>query len=82
MPADAPPLFIAIADDDPLISPLSSARLYQAWHSAGKPAELHIFRKGDPGFGMKKQNLPSGAGAELFQAWLESAGLFAGASTP
>ena len=43
VPSDAPPLFIVIADDDKLISPNSSARLYMAWHSAGHPAELHIF---------------------------------------
>jgi cholinesterase len=78
VPADAPPLFIAIADDDKLVSPNSSARLYMAWHSARKPAELHIFRQGGHGFGMKKQNLPSDNWINLFYAWLESSG-FAGA---
>jgi hypothetical protein len=32
-----------IADDDKLIRPTQSARLYMAWHAAGKPAELPSF---------------------------------------
>jgi acetyl esterase/lipase len=46
VPSDAPPLFIAATDDDVLVAPISGARLYEAWHAAGKPAELHIFIKG------------------------------------
>ena len=74
VPADAPPLFIAMADDDRLISPNSAARLYMAWHAAGKPAELHIFRHGNHGFGMRTQNLPSDGWFNLFAAWMESSG--------
>lgn len=74
VPADAPPLFIVIADDDKLISPNSSARLYMTWHSAGKPAELHIFSRGNHGFGMKKQNTPSDRWIDLFYAWMQSSG--------
>jgi acetyl esterase/lipase len=74
VPDDAPPLFIVIADDDKLISANSSARLYMAWHSAGKPAELHIFRRGDHGFGMKKQHRPTDTWIDLFYAWMESSG--------
>src|ERR1035441_2802127 len=29
---------VAMADDDKLVSPNSGARLYMAWHAAGKPA--------------------------------------------
>jgi hypothetical protein len=78
VPEDAPPLFIVIADDDKLISPNSSARLYMAWHSARKSAELHIFSRGDHGFGMKKKGRPSDGWIDLFYAWLESSG-FVGA---
>ncbi|GAC1348440.1 MAG: hypothetical protein NVSMB27_16220 [Ktedonobacteraceae bacterium] len=70
VPEDAPPLFIAIADDDILVVPISAARLYEAWHKAGKPVELHIFSKGYHGFGMKKQNLPTDQWIELFKNWL------------
>lgn len=74
VPADAPPLFVAAADDDVLVAPISGARLYEEWHKAGKPAELHIFVKGQHGFGMKKQNLPSDAWIDLFNTWLANQG--------
>ena len=70
VPDDAPPLFLAIADGDILVAPLSAARLYEAWHKAGKPVELHIFAGGEHGFGMKKQNLPTDQWIELFKNWL------------
>jgi acetyl esterase/lipase len=74
VPDDAPPLFIVIADDDKLISPNSSARLFMAWHAAGKPAELHVFRRGDHGFGMKKTGRPVDRWIDLFYAWMDNAG--------
>ncbi len=74
VPEDAPPLFIVIADNDPLISPNSSARLYEEWHKAGKPAELHIFQKGGHGFGMKKLNIPTDNWIDLFHGWLDVSG--------
>lgn len=74
VPQDAPPLFIAAADDDPLVAPMSATELYEAWHAAGKPAELHIFLKGGHGFGMNHQNLPSDAWIGLFKDWLVGLG--------
>ena len=74
VPADAPPLFIAATDDDKLVAPISGAKLYEAWHAAGKPAELHIFARGEHGFGMKKQNLPSDAWTDLLKNWLSNLG--------
>jgi acetyl esterase/lipase len=70
VPDDAPPLFLAIADDDILVAPISAARLYEAWHTAGKPVELHIFASGYHGFGMKKQHLHSDQWIDLFKNWL------------
>jgi acetyl esterase/lipase len=74
VPADAPPLFIAAADDDNLVAPVSGARLYEAWHAAGKPAELHIFVKGAHGFGMNHQDLPSDDWIVLFKNWMSALG--------
>jgi acetyl esterase/lipase len=82
VPADAPPLFIALADDDPLVAPIAGARLYEAWHAAGKSAELHIFSKGGHGFGMNTQHLPSDAWVDLFKTWLANQGLLAPAAQP
>lgn len=60
---NAPPLFICCASDDALAPPGDSIRLYSSWKAAGKSAELHIYAKGNHGFGMSKQGLPSGSTA-------------------
>ncbi|NJM40723.1 MAG: alpha/beta hydrolase [Anaerolineae bacterium] len=74
VPPDAPPLFLVIADDDKAVAPISSARLYEAWHQAGKPIELHIFGNGGHGFGTRQQNLLSDSWMMLFKNWLASHG--------
>lgn len=51
VPADAPPMFAAIAFDDPLF-PTGGFPLTQAWHRAGKAVELHAYQAGGHGFGM------------------------------
>jgi acetyl esterase/lipase len=75
-PEDAPPLFLAIADDDVLVGPVSIARLYEAWHKAGKPVELHIFANGAHGFGTTQQKLLSDQWFELFCQWPAAQGYF------
>jgi len=71
VPADAPPMFILGATDDPLGLAPQSVALYQDWTAARKPAELHLYSKGGHGFGMKKQNLPSDQWIQLFADWLD-----------
>ena len=56
VPADAPPLFIALANDDELaVDP--GVALYCAWRAPGQSVELHIYAQGGHGFGMRKQGL-------------------------
>jgi acetyl esterase/lipase len=75
-PADAPPLFLALADDDTSVPPVAnSIRLYTAWKKAQIPAELHIYSKGGHGFGMRKTPLPVGAWTDRFRDWLGEQGL-------
>jgi acetyl esterase/lipase len=74
VPADAPPMFILAATDDPLGLAPHSVALYRDWTAAKKPAELHLFSKGGHGFGMRKQNLPSDRWIERFGDWLEAQG--------
>ena len=72
---DRIPMFLACAEDDPLVPPTpNSVRVYDAWRTAGKPVELHVFEKGGHGFGIRKQNLPSDAWPGLFQQWLATEG--------
>ena len=75
VPKDAPPLFLAISDDDKSVAPISAARLYEAWHTAGIPAELHIFGNGAHGFGFGKSGLLSDPWVDLLQSWLAVRGL-------
>ncbi len=71
VPADAPPLFIVCASDDPLVPPLTnSIRLYSLWKIAGIPAELHVYARGGHGFGMKKQGLPVDHWIDAYARWL------------
>lgn len=74
VPADAAPLFVVCADDDALVPPDHSVRLYSAWHAAGHPVELHVYAKGGHGFGMKKQGLPVDQWTDRFSDWLKAQG--------
>lgn len=74
LPADAPPLFIALASDDDM-AVRSSLPLYSKWRDAGCPVELHVFAQGGHGFGMRKQGLPSDRWIDLFGEWLGAQGL-------
>ncbi len=73
VPADAPPLFIALANDDELAVDPSIA-LYCAWRAAGHPVELHIYAQGGHGFGMRKQGLPTDHWIDRFGEWLQVQG--------
>ncbi len=76
VPADAPPLFIALANDDELAVDPSLA-LYHAWRAAGHSVELHIYAQGGHGFGMRKQGLPVDRWIEQFGEWLAVEGFLA-----
>ena len=79
VPADAPPLFTCIAQDDFLRYRVVEG-LYSDWTDADRSAELHIYRRGGHGFGMVKQGSPSDRWIEQFQDWLADLGF--GSSAP
>ena len=74
VPADAPPMFSAIAANDPLFADLAM-QTFTSWKAAKRPVELHIYAKGGHGFGMRKQGLTSDYWIDDFNAWLASLGL-------
>jgi acetyl esterase/lipase len=74
VPADAPPMFIVAASDDGLGFAPDSVFLYNEWTAAHKSAELHMYAKGNHGFGMRKQNLPSDGWVDRFGQWMQSQG--------
>jgi acetyl esterase/lipase len=73
VPADAPPLFTVIAQDDKLLYRLAEG-LYSDWTDAERSAEMHIYRRGEHGFGMVKQGKPSDKWIDLFRDWLVDLG--------
>jgi acetyl esterase/lipase len=73
IPVDAPPLFTALAQDDQLLYRVVE-RLYSDWTDAERSAELHIYRRGQHGFGMVKQGAPSDKWIDLFHDWLVDLG--------
>lgn len=73
VPADAPPLFACVAQDDRLLFHMVEG-LYLAWSEADRSAELHIFARGAHGFGLIPQGLPSDRWVDLFGAWLADRG--------
>lgn len=75
IPNDAPPIFIVTASNDGLGLAPHSIDLYSKWISAKHDAELHMYARGDHGFGMKKQNIPTDNWIERFYDWLGVQGL-------
>ena len=73
VPADAPPLFTAVAQDDILIKIVEG--LHADWSAADRSSEMHVFARGAHGFGMVKQGLPSDSWTDLFLAWMHDLGL-------
>ena len=69
VPADAPPLFALVAADDWAAAPASVA-LYSAWRAAARPAELHVYARGNHGFGMHRQGMPVDTWIERLGDWL------------
>ena len=74
VPADAPPAFIALAADDKLLGK-ASVPIFEDWRAAGKPVELHIYARGDHGFGMRKSGGTADHWLEQFEIWLKASAL-------
>lgn len=74
IPQGLPPIFFAVAQDDPGGDPLVT-RFYDALKAAGYKPELHVFSAGGHGFGMRKQGTTSDHWIEEFYWWLEAHGL-------
>jgi acetyl esterase/lipase len=73
VPADAPPLFLAVAADDETVHAAPSLSIFQDWHAAGRSAELHVFESGKHGFGMTRQQKDSDHWIDEYVWWLQAA---------
>ena len=73
VPAGAPPLFVALAADDPLFGN-GGFGLIESWKAAKRPVEFHLFEQGGHGFGMYKKETTSTGWFESFTSWLRMHG--------
>jgi acetyl esterase/lipase len=74
VPADAPPLFVALAADDPFFANAGFG-LIDSWRAAKKPAELHLYEQGGHGFGMYPKETTSTGWFNAFVSWLTMHGM-------
>ena len=72
VPGDAPPLFLAVAVDDPLLP--GSIQAMEAWREAGRPVEAHFYGRGGHGFGLHEQGVPADGWIGQFHQWIGSEG--------
>jgi len=75
IPADAPPLFLAAANDDGFGLAPHSIDLNNKWITSKHSTELHLYAKGNHGFGMKHQGIPTDNWIDRFNEWLGMQGL-------
>lgn len=73
VPADAPPLFDAIALDDGLF-PSKGFPIAAGWLAAKRPVEIHGYQTGDHGFGLGKPGTTTTLLIDEFTAWLAMQG--------
>lgn len=73
VPANAPPLFIALAADDPFFAN-GGYGVIDSWKAAKRPVEFHLYEQGGHGFGMYPKVTTSTGWFEAFASWLRMHG--------
>lgn len=73
-PADAPPMFVALAADDPFFAN-SGFGLIESWKAAKRPVEFHLYEQGGHGFGMYPKTTTSTGWFDAFARWLTMHGM-------
>lgn len=73
VPADAPPMFVALAADDPLMGGRGMG-LIESWIAAKRPVEFHLYEQGGHGFGMYPKTTTSTGWFEAFVSWMRMHG--------
>lgn len=75
-PTDAPPLFVALAADDPFFAN-SGTGLIDSWRAAKRPVEFHLYEQGGHGFGMYQKTTTSTGWFGDYVRWLQMRGFAA-----
>jgi acetyl esterase/lipase len=74
---DTPPTFLFSTTTDKVVPVENSVAFYLALHTAGVPAELHIFQKGPHGVGLDSADPVLGIWPTLLANWMRQRGLLA-----
>jgi acetyl esterase/lipase len=72
-PKDAPPMFAAIAFDDPLF-PTMGFPIAAAWLKAKRPVEVHAYERGGHGFGLGIPGTTTTLMLDQYVAWMDMHG--------
>ncbi|MBO9623862.1 MAG: alpha/beta hydrolase [Sphingomonas sp.] len=73
-PADAPPMFVALAADDPFFAQ-GGFGLIDSWRTAKRPVEFHFFEQGGHGFGMYPKETTSTGWFDSYVRWIGMHGM-------
>ena len=73
VPADAPPMFVALAADDPYFA-TAGFGLIESWQAAKRPVEFHLYEQGGHGFGMYPKTTTSTGWFDAFVRWMDMHG--------
>jgi acetyl esterase/lipase len=73
-PPNPPPMFAALASDDPLFGKQGFG-LIESWQEVGGAVELHFFEGGGHGFGSQKKDTTSDLWFDQYMAWMKYKGL-------
>jgi acetyl esterase/lipase len=73
--AQTPPTFLLQAEDDHVDSVYDSLSYYIALQRAGIPAEMHLYARGNHGFGLRATDLPITGWPALVETWLKTIGM-------
>ena len=73
VPSAAPPMFAAIAADDPLFGG-DGFGLVENWRKAKVPVEFHLYQAGGHGFGIGKERTTTTGWLDSFHRWLDTNG--------
>lgn len=73
-PADAPPMFAALAMNDGMFGKENFA-IVNSWRNLKRPVELHVYQDGGHGFGLGKPGTTNAMLMPEFLAWMDMQGL-------
>jgi acetyl esterase/lipase len=74
VPTGAPPMFVAIADNDPVFGNRGYG-LIESWNAAKRPVEFHLYQKGSHGFGLGVPGTTTVGWMDGFYRWLDTNGV-------